>query len=270
MLGTFAGVFTPSILTILGIILFLRTGYVVGNGGLVGALLIIAIATAVSILTSISLAAIATNIDVKGGGDYYLISRTLGLEFGGAIGVVLFLAQSVSIAFYAIGFGEATSAIAGWESRLVVQVIAAIAVLVLFAFAWAGADVATKLQFVVMVVLVAALVSFYIGSISAFDSQTLGDSWAAPTGAVGFWVAFAIFRVRIGCDIARRWCAALGARHRRWLGDEAHRRDRSTGRSRRHRCNTLLINGVAARCASHPSVDGFRSGVPSHWLVRRG
>jgi len=123
MLGTFAGVFTPSILTILGIILFLRTGYVVGNGGLVGALLIIAIATAVSILTSISLAAIATNIDVKGGGDYYLISRTLGLEFGGAIGVVLFLAQSVSIAFYAIGFGEATSAIAGWESRLVVQVI---------------------------------------------------------------------------------------------------------------------------------------------------
>jgi len=193
MLGTFAGVFTPSILTILGIILFLRTGYVVGNGGLVGALLIIAIATAVSILTSISLAAIATNIDVKGGGDYYLISRTLGLEFGGAIGVVLFLAQSVSIAFYAIGFGEATSAIAGWESRLVVQVIAAIAVLVLFAFAWAGADVATKLQFVVMVVLVAALVSFYIGSISAFDSQTLGDSWAAPTGAVGFWVAFAIF-----------------------------------------------------------------------------
>jgi amino acid transporter len=193
MLGTFAGVFTPSILTILGIILFLRTGYVVGNGGLVGALLIIAIATAVSILTSISLAAIATNIDVKGGGDYYLISRTLGLEFGGAIGVVLFLAQSVSIAFYAIGFGEATSALAGWDSRLVVQVIAAIAVLVLFAFAWAGADVATKLQFVVMVVLVAALVSFYIGSISAFDSQTFGDSWTPPSGAVGFWVAFAIF-----------------------------------------------------------------------------
>ena len=65
MLGTFAGVFTPSILTILGIILFLRTGYVVGNGGLAGALVIIAIATAVSILTSISLAAIATNIDAK-------------------------------------------------------------------------------------------------------------------------------------------------------------------------------------------------------------
>ena len=79
-LGTFAGVFTPSILTILGIILFLRLGYVVGNGGLRNALIIIAIATGVSVLTSISLAAIATNIDVKGGGDYYMISRTLGVE----------------------------------------------------------------------------------------------------------------------------------------------------------------------------------------------
>jgi len=68
-LGTFAGVFVPSILTILGIILFLRLGYVVGNGGLWQTLMIIGIATAVSVLTSISLAAIATKIDVKGGGD---------------------------------------------------------------------------------------------------------------------------------------------------------------------------------------------------------
>jgi len=97
-LGTFTGVFTPSILTILGIILFLRLGFVVGNAGLAQTLLIISIATAVSVLTSISLAAIATDIDVGGGGDYYLISRTLGVEFGGAIGVVLFLAQSVSVA----------------------------------------------------------------------------------------------------------------------------------------------------------------------------
>jgi len=104
-LGTFAGVFTPSILTILGIILFLRLGYVVGSAGLSQALVIITLANVISILTSISLAAVATNLKVKGGGDYYLISRTLGVEFGGAIGIGLFLAQSVSIAFYCIGFG---------------------------------------------------------------------------------------------------------------------------------------------------------------------
>jgi amino acid transporter len=106
-LGTFAGVFTPSILTILGIILFLRLGYVVGQAGLARALAMIGLANAISVLTSFSLAAIATNLKVKGGGDYYLISRTLGVEFGGAIGIVLFLAQSVSIAFYCMGFGEA-------------------------------------------------------------------------------------------------------------------------------------------------------------------
>ena len=116
-LGTFAGVFTPSILTILGIILFLRLGFVVGSAGLGRALLILCLANGISVLTSVSLSAIATNLKVKGGGDYYLISRTLGLEFGGAIGIVLFLAQSVSIAFYCIGFGEVTPRTRNGEQR---------------------------------------------------------------------------------------------------------------------------------------------------------
>jgi amino acid transporter len=192
-LGTFAGVFTPSILTILGIILFLRTGYVVGNAGLAGAFAIIGVATAVSVLTSLSLSAIATNINVRGGGDYYLISRTLGLEFGGAIGVVLFIAQSVSIAFYAIGFAEAATEIIGWDTRFGTQLLAAIAIAALFLFAWAGADVATKLQFVIMTILVAALLSFFLGAVPAFDAAMLSRSWSAAAGSIGFWAAFAIF-----------------------------------------------------------------------------
>ncbi|MDJ0498272.1 MAG: amino acid permease [Acidimicrobiia bacterium] len=192
-LGTFAGVFTPSILTILGIILFLRLGFVVGNGGLRNALIIIGVATAVSVLTSISLAAIATNIDVKGGGDYYMISRTLGVEFGGAIGIVLFLAQSVSIAFYAVGFGEAATAIFGIEADWAAQIVAAIAVLLLFGLAWAGADVASRFQFVVMALLVAALISFYLGAVPGFDSQLAGNGWSSPEGSLSFWVIFAIF-----------------------------------------------------------------------------
>lgn len=192
-LGTFAGVFTPSILTILGIILFLRTGFVVGNAGFGGTLAIIGIATSVSVLTSLSLAAIATNIDVRGGGDYYLISRTLGLEFGGAIGIVLFLAQSVSVAFYSIGFAEATTSLLGWESSLLVRLIAAVAVIAIFGLAWAGADIATRFQFVIMGLLIAALVSFYLGAIGAFDGSTFGDSWAPAPGSLGFWAVFAVF-----------------------------------------------------------------------------
>jgi amino acid transporter len=192
-LGTFVGVFTPSILTILGIILFLRLGYVVGNGGLRNALLMIGLATAVTSLTSISLAAISTNIEVRGGGDYYLISRTLGIEFGGAIGIVLFLAQSVSIAFYAIGFGEAIAAVANLDGALPVQLIAAAAVLALFVLAWLGADAASKFQFVVMALLAAALVSFYVGAFSHLEAGALSGKWAQPAGGPGFWVLFAIF-----------------------------------------------------------------------------
>ena len=130
-LGTFAGVFTPSILTILGIILFLRLGYVVGSAGLGRALIMILLANGISILTTVSLSAIATNLKVKGGGDYYLISRTLGLEFGGAIGIVVFLAQSVSIAFYCIGFGEVLTQLLPVSGKHVPQIIAAVAVKIL-------------------------------------------------------------------------------------------------------------------------------------------
>jgi len=192
-LGTFAGVFTPSILTILGIILFLRMGFVVGNAGLTQTLLIIGLATGVAILTSISLAAIATNIQVKGGGDYYLISRTLGVEFGGAIGVVLFLAQSVSVGFYAIGFGEITADLLGFDSKISVQIIALLAVLLLSGFVWAGADVASRFQFVVMAFLVAALLSFYAGAFGSAESATLSEGWSSPPQALGFWAVFAIF-----------------------------------------------------------------------------
>jgi amino acid transporter len=192
-LGTFAGVFTPSILTILGIILFLRLGYVVGSAGLGRALLILALANGISVLTSFSLSAIATNLRVKGGGDYYLISRTLGLQFGGSIGIVLYLAQSVSIAFYCIGFGEVVAEMIGSRLTYMPQIVAAAAVSFLFIFAWLGADWATRFQYVVMAILGAALASFFVGGIGRWDGTLLAANWPAPTNGPGFWVIFAIF-----------------------------------------------------------------------------
>jgi amino acid transporter len=192
-LGTFTGVFTPSILTILGIILFMRLGYVVGSAGLLQALVIIAMANSISVLTTFSLSAIATNFRVRGGGDYYLISRTLGVEFGGAIGAVLFLAQSVSIAFYAIGFGEVISGMLATGSVHLPQIIAASAVAVLFVFAWLGTDYATRFQYVVMVILAAALVSFFAGGIMKWDSDILKANFAFVPSSGDFWILFAIF-----------------------------------------------------------------------------
>jgi amino acid transporter len=192
-LGTFPGVFTPSILTILGIILFLRLGYVVGSAGLGRALLIICLANIISILTSISLAAIATNLRVKVGGHYYLISRTLGVEFGGAIGIVLFLAMSISIAFYCIGLGEAVSSMIPKAGETIPQVIAAIAIVFLSIFAWLGADWATRLQYVVMSILAASLLSFYLGGLPHLERTILIHNWTSPGIGPSFWVLFALF-----------------------------------------------------------------------------
>ena len=104
--------------------------------------------------TSTSLSAIATNRKVKGGSDYYLISRSLGVEYGGALGVLLFLAQAVSVAFYCVGVGEGVAAIVG-GADLVIKVTAVVAAVGLFALACAGADLATRFQYVVMTILVA-------------------------------------------------------------------------------------------------------------------
>jgi amino acid transporter len=171
----------------------LRLGYVVGNAGLGRALVIIGLANLISILTSFSLSAIATNMKVKGGGDYYLISRTLGVEFGGAIGIVLFLAQSVSIAFYCIGFGEAVAAMFQGNGKALPQIIAALAVSFLFVFAWLGADWATRFQYLVMTILAVALFSFFAGGLAKWENATLLQNWAPSASGPGFWVLFAIF-----------------------------------------------------------------------------
>ena len=192
-LGTFRGVFTPSILTILGIILFLRLGYVVGSVGLRGALAIIALANVISVLTTFSVSAVATNLRVKAGGDYYVISRTLGLGFGGAIGLVLFLAQSISVGFYTIGFAEATARLFPQTDGFLTQGIAGLAVVFLFSLAWLGADWATRFQYIVMALIVAALAVFTFGGLEQWDADLLDRNWSSPDHAIPFWAAFAVF-----------------------------------------------------------------------------
>ena len=194
-LGTFGGVFTPSILTILGLVLFLLVPFVIGAVGLTQALIILALSTLVSVLTSISLAIVATNMRVGGGGEYYIISRTLGIEFGGAVGVVLYLALSVSIAFYSIGFAEAVVTALGRDNTRLVQLVAAGLILLIALIAFIGADLATRLQFLVMALLVIALLSFFFGAIGDFDAGQFRDNLGSPDSDsdIGFWGAFAIF-----------------------------------------------------------------------------
>ncbi|MDZ7683417.1 MAG: hypothetical protein U5J63_17330 [Fodinibius sp.] len=87
--GTFGGVFVPTLLTILGVILFLRQGWVIGNAGLLGGWMIITLAFVIVTFTALSMSCITTNIRIKAGGAYSIISQSLGLEVGGSVGVPL-------------------------------------------------------------------------------------------------------------------------------------------------------------------------------------
>lgn len=174
--GTFGGVFTPCTLTILGVIMFLRFGYVVGNTGLFYALLILVVAKTITVLTTLSLSAIATNTQIKGGGAYFLISRSLGVEFGGTIGIVFFLAQAISVAMYVIGFTEAYVGIFG--ETVPFKAIAIITNVIVFICVFIGAGWTIKVQYFILATLVASLVSFFLGGWQDFSLTQLNENWA--------------------------------------------------------------------------------------------
>ncbi|MBE9076997.1 amino acid permease [Romeria aff. gracilis LEGE 07310] len=159
-LGTFGGVFTPSILTILGVIMYLRFGWVVGNVGLWQAMLIVTISTAITLLTSLSISAIATDQVVRAGGAYYMISRSLGIETGGAVGIPLYFAQALSVALYTIGFAESVNRI---FPGLNLTLVALITTVLVTALALMSADFAIKAQYVIMAAIALSLICLVFG-----------------------------------------------------------------------------------------------------------
>ena len=187
-LGTFGGVFTPSILTILGVIMYLRFGWVVGNVGLLGTLIIVTLSTTITFLTSLSIAAIATDQTVKGGGAYYMISRSLGIESGGAIGIPLYIAQTLSVALYTIGFAESLARV---FPSLNEKMVGIAVTLLIGAVAMISAKVAIKTQFFILAAIVISLLSLVFGEPLESAPE---NAWAVPEGpSESFWIVFAVF-----------------------------------------------------------------------------
>ena len=162
--GAFQGVFTPSILTIIGVVMYLRFGWMLGNVGLPTSLAIVTMGSAITFLTGLSISALATNMRMKGGGAYFILSRSLGLEAGAALGIPLATSQAISVSFYVVGFAEALvqsgiPAASGWDPRMAgLATLSALAVVSTF-----SASLALKSQYVVMAAIAASLVSFFAG-----------------------------------------------------------------------------------------------------------
>ena len=209
--GTFKGVFTPSILTILGVVMYLRFGWVLGNVGLLWTLVIVTIATMVTFFTALSFSALATNMKVGGGGAYFIISRSLGLETGAAIGVPLYFAQAVGISFYIAGFAESVvEVLHDWAPESIDYIsslagnpavaIGVVSLIILAILASVSASLALKTQFIILVLIISSLVVFFMGSADGIEEIKGATSTAGNIGsAIGlhfpknFWIVFAVF-----------------------------------------------------------------------------
>jgi amino acid transporter len=173
--------------------MFLRFGEVVGQAGILHALLIVLAAKGITFLTALSLSAIATNTRVRGGGAYFIISRTLGVAPGGAIGLVLYLAQSVSVAMYVIGFTEAFMAtFPGLD--LSFRLIASIVNLLVVVCVCIGAGWTIRLQYGILAVLALSLISFVIGAGPQWEfAQFLNNVRPAYAPGADVRIMFALF-----------------------------------------------------------------------------
>lgn len=194
-----APVFLTAISTILGAVMFLRFGYSVGEVGFLGTLLIILIGHLVTIPTAMALAEIATNQKVEGGGEYYIISRSFGLNIGASIGLALYLSQAISVAFYIIAFAESFEAIKPWvasefgyeiyDNRLfsIPALLLLIALMVT-----KGADLGMKALYVVVAILFLSLVFFFLGTTDYATTYDSSQLFASIDSDKGFFYVFAI------------------------------------------------------------------------------
>ncbi|CAF0908848.1 unnamed protein product, partial [Didymodactylos carnosus] len=193
--GWIKGVLIRCILNIFGVMLFLRLSWVTGQAGLILATIIVIISTLVTIITALSMSAICTNGEVKGG-TYYLISRSLGPEFGGAIGLVFSFANAVAAAMYTIGFSETVRDLLAERGVQMlgptndVRIIGVITMTVILFIALIGLKWETTVQIGLLLTLTASLLSFLIGTCMPI-SQTkrqqgfVGYSWQVTKENLG-------------------------------------------------------------------------------------
>jgi solute carrier family 12 sodium/potassium/chloride transporter 2 len=188
---TFEGVFTPSILTILGVIMYMRLGWVVGNAGLIGAIIIIIIAHVIAVTTGLSVSSVASDKKIGAGGIYYVLSRSMGIPIGGSIGIALSVGTAFSIALYLIGFAESFNSFFGFGNTINdFRLTGTIALVSLTCLALISTSVALKTQFFILAAIVISLIAIFFGT-SDFVPETV--QLFSDKDSVPLEVVFAVF-----------------------------------------------------------------------------
>lgn len=193
-----APVFFTAISTILGAILFLRFGFAVGTLGFWGVILIILLGHLLTIPTALAISELATNKRVEGGGEYFIISRSFGLNIGATIGIALFFSQAISVAFYVIAFTEAFEFFFNYikeqfdftlpRQAISIPAMSLLAILILKK----GANLGVKALYVVVGILALSLLMFFLGTTEHAEKASYTLESAAFRNKDSFFIVFAI------------------------------------------------------------------------------
>ncbi|XP_022069113.1 solute carrier family 12 member 2 isoform X2 [Acanthochromis polyacanthus] len=208
--GWIKGVLVRCMLNIWGVMLFIRMSWIVGQAGIALSCLIVAMATVVTTITGLSTSAIATNGFVRGGGAYYLISRSLGPEFGGSIGLIFAFANAVAVAMYVVGFAETVVELLNGVDAIMtdetndIRIIGTITVILLLGISVAGMEWEAKAQIFLLFVLITAIVNYFIGTFISvkskesagflgYDGSIMWENMGPDFRGETFFSVFAIF-----------------------------------------------------------------------------
>lgn len=193
-----APVFFTAISTILGAILFLRFGFAVGTIGFWGVILIVLLGHMVTVPTALAISELATNKRVEGGGEYFIISRSFGLNIGATIGIALFMSQAISVAFYVIAFTEAFEfffdfiqnkfGIELYRQIISLPAMTILAVLILKK----GANMGVKALYIVVAILAVSLILFFFGGTAHAEASSFSLQNAQMRNMDQFFIVFAI------------------------------------------------------------------------------
>ncbi|KAJ6664109.1 hypothetical protein lerEdw1_008324 [Lerista edwardsae] len=194
--GWVKGVLVRCMLNIWGVMLFIRLSWIVGQAGIGLGVIIILLATMVTSITGLSTSAIATNGFVRGGGAYYLISRSLGPEFGGSIGLIFAFANAVAVAMYVVGFAETVVELLKSSNAIMVdetndiRIIGAITVVILLGISVAGMEWEAKAQVILLIILLIAIANFFIGTVIPSNNEKRARGFFSYQGKCFFCVDY--------------------------------------------------------------------------------
>eukprot|EP00794_Sanderia_malayensis_P012230 gene12230-13490_t len=203
LFGTWDGVFTSCLMNIVGVVIFLRTGWMVGYAGIGLSLLIVSLSLSVALASVMSAVGICDRCDVKGGGVYFIVSHVLGGKVGGTIGLLYCLGHAAATAMYCTGFSESFASLVGWHNTWAIRCVSLVVLLSLLCIAISGVKWVIRFQLVLVLILAIAVLDFIIGTLvhddpvdgfTGFSSENFNSNTKPMfTGHVHFFTVFGVF-----------------------------------------------------------------------------